>query len=92
MILTLIDVVTVRFHSDGRTNGNGFQIEYSTIAIFTDCGGNYTNASGVLTSPSYPNPYPRLADCIYLISQLSGKYINTSRGDPPLAGIYRKKV
>ena len=45
---------------------------------FTDCGGNYTNASGVLTSPSYPNPYPPGRDCIYLISYPNGKYVSIS--------------
>ena len=48
-----------------------------TVA-FTTCGGSYMNASGILTSPSYPNPYPRLADCIYLISQPNGTFVNIS--------------
>ena len=81
MTLTLIDVFTFRFHSDDDdydAGNNGFQLEYSTMELFTDCGGNYTNANGVLTSPSYPNPYPRLADCIYLISQPIGTYVNIS--------------
>ena len=45
---------------------------------FTDCGGTYTNASGIVTSPSYPNTYPPLAHCIYLISQPDGTYVNIS--------------
>ena len=53
----------------------GFQIEYSTYS-FT-CGGNFNNHSGVLSSPLYPNPYPT-ADCVYLISQPNGTYINIS--------------
>ena len=40
------------------------------------CGGNYSSASGILSSPSYPNPYPRQKDCIYLISQPPGAYVN----------------
>ena len=44
----------------------------------TECGGNYSDASGALFSPSYPNAYPELADCIYLISQPSGTFINIS--------------
>ena len=78
MTLTLIDVFTFRFHSDYDINRPGFQIEYSTIALFTDCGGSYTNASGILTSPSYPNPYPHPAECIYLISQPIGTFVNIS--------------
>ena len=77
--LTLIDVLTFRFQSRGYGNGNkGFQLEYSTIAFFTDCGGVYTNARSVLTSPSYPNPYPHPAECIYFISQPNGTYVNIS--------------
>ena len=44
--------------------------------IFTVCGGNYTNAAGILTSPSYPNLNQYMADCVYLISQPSGTFIN----------------
>ena len=40
------------------------------------CGGNYNNASGFMMSPSYPSPYPQMADCIYLISQPNGTYVN----------------
>ena len=78
MTLTLIGVFTSRFQSDSSENAPGFQIEYSSIAYIIDCGGNYTKASGILTSPSYPNPYPRLVDCIYLISQRNGTYVNIS--------------
>ena len=76
-----------RFHSNSGTHedtpgrpltvGKGFQIEYNTLQL-TTCGGNYSNASGVLTSPSHPNPYPDLADCVYLISQPNGTYVNIS--------------
>ena len=45
---------------------------------FPSCGGNYSNASGVLSSPSYPNSYPEMADCVYLISQPNGTYVNIS--------------
>ena len=75
MTFTLICALTFRFHSDNAINRPGFQLEYSSIALFTVCGGNYTNASGILTSPSYPKPYPRLTDCIYLISQPNGMYV-----------------
>ena len=78
MLVTRIGVFTFRFHSDGGGNRTGFQIEYNTVELSTNCGGNYTNASGILTSPSYPNPYPHLAHCIYLISQPNGMFVNMS--------------
>ena len=53
-------------------------MEYHTLELFTECGGIYSNSSGILTSPSYPNPYPYMADCVYLISQPNGTYVNIS--------------
>ena len=44
----------------------------------SECGGNYTNDGGFIISPSYPNPYPYAQDCIYLISQPKGTYVNIS--------------
>ena len=59
-------------------NDKGFQIEYNTLELFKECGGTYSNASGVLSSPSFPNQYPEWADCVYLISQPNGTYVNIS--------------
>lgn len=71
-----------RFKSDGGGTldyaTKGFQIVYNVLEFDTDCGGSYTNASALLSSPSYPNPYPILTDCVYLISQPKGTYINIS--------------
>jgi len=46
--------------------------------LFTSCGGSFSNFSGILTSPSHPNQYPELADCVYLITQPNGTYVNIS--------------
>ena len=59
-------------------NRPGFQIEYNTLELFTACGGTYSNTNGIISSPSYPDSYPRLADCVYLISQPKGAYVNIS--------------
>ena len=59
-------------------NNKGFFIQYKTLKPSTFCGGNYTHASGILSSPSFPNSYPQLANCIYLISQPYGSYVNIS--------------
>ena len=50
-----------------------------------ECGGNYLNSSGILSSPLYPLPYPHMADCVYLISQTSGIYIGASILDMDIA-------
>ena len=67
-----------RFQLNWEINAKGFQMEYLALKPVTRCGGNYTNASGVFSSPSHPNPYPNLADCVYLISQPNGSYVNIS--------------
>ena len=43
---------------------------------FQDCGGTYSNRSGVITSPSFPGQYPYNADCHYEIVKPIGTYIN----------------
>ena len=43
---------------------------------FSDCGGNFSDASGVLTSPNYPGNYPDDADCTFLISGPDDSYIS----------------
>ena len=58
-------------------NNKGFFIEYRALKP-SNCGGNYTHASGILSSPSYSNSYPQLANCIYLISQPNQAYVNIS--------------
>ena len=45
---------------------------------FTACGGNYSNSRDILSSPSHPNQYPEVADCVHLISTPSGTYVNIS--------------
>ena len=70
-----------RFSSYTSEPGAGFQIKYNSLDLFTMCGGTYSNESGVLASPSHPNAYPDLANCVYLISQPYGKYINISFGN-----------
>ena len=80
--LTSTNEINFRFHSHDSSylegNGKGFQIIYNSPQTITGCGGNYSNASGVLTSLSHPNPYPNLADCVYLISQPNGTFVNIS--------------
>ena len=51
------------------------QIKHFLWLIAVECGGHFTNASDILTSPLYPNQYPLLADCTYTISQPEGTYI-----------------
>ena len=74
----IINVCHFRFRSSARLNRAGFHIEYKALQGFTACGGSYSNASGVISSPLHPNLYPDQAGCVYLISQPKGSYINIS--------------
>ncbi len=40
------------------------------------CGGMSSSLSGLLRSPYYPNNYPSLRDCVYVISLPAGNGIN----------------
>ena len=46
------------------------------IHISTDgCGGTFTDASGIITSPGYPNTYGDNESCIYTIDQPNGTFV-----------------
>ena len=71
-----------RFSSNYFESGSGFKLEYETSYVSQwsynsgSCGGNFTTPYGFLTSPSYPDPYPEHAKCIYTISRPTGTYIS----------------
>ena len=45
------------------------------------CGGTFMNTTGVISSPRFPMSYPRMADCIYKITELIGNFINITIKD-----------
>ena len=71
-----------RFTSNYWDSGLGFQIGYESSDVsqpmnyrFGECNGYFSTPNGILTSPSYPDKYPRNADCVYTISQPTGTAI-----------------
>ena len=68
-----------RFTSNSFDNGLGFKLEYESINVTQwnysseACGGSFTAANGLLTSPTYPPTDGR--GCIYKISQPTSKII-----------------
>eukprot|EP00794_Sanderia_malayensis_P015619 gene15619-17196_t len=40
-----------------------------------DCGGIFTNTSGLFASPNFPNNYPNNMECVYIIQVAEGKMI-----------------
>ncbi|XP_011500246.1 PREDICTED: cubilin-like, partial [Ceratosolen solmsi marchali] len=51
--------ILIRFESDANLEEQGFSMKYEV-----ECGGIFTEPSGVLNSPFYPNYYPALKDYI----------------------------
>uniref|UniRef100_A0A8C4TF09 CUB domain-containing protein n=1 Tax=Erpetoichthys calabaricus TaxID=27687 RepID=A0A8C4TF09_ERPCA len=52
----------VRFVTDSSVSNHGFTAQYAAIMEQT-----FTNPTGQLTSPNYPNNYPVYRECIYRI-------------------------
>jgi hypothetical protein len=46
------------------------------LVLFPACGGLYSTPNGLISSPYYPNPYPGNRECVYIISQTAGTYVN----------------
>nr|KAG5692366.1 hypothetical protein BaRGS_007979 [Batillaria attramentaria] len=65
--------IIVKFHSDGSTSGMGFAANWTT-----DCGGLFTDTSGVIMSPGYPNNYRHNLRCNYTIVSDPEHYVMLS--------------
>ncbi|XP_058123035.1 cubilin homolog [Anopheles ziemanni] len=60
------------FHTDSSGEQMGFRAEWS----INGCGGDLTKPSGVLSSPNYPNPYPKETECHWTITTEPETVIN----------------
>ncbi|CAH1775425.1 unnamed protein product [Owenia fusiformis] len=58
----------IKFHSDASETDRGFHITYAANQAPSGCGGAFTEESGVVISPNYPNPYPHDAQCVWTIT------------------------
>ena len=47
----------------------------SQISLPSVCGGVFSQPSGTIQSPNYPEPYPHNKRCFYLLSQPVGNVI-----------------
>ena len=62
--------MAVIFRSNFDTNGSGFNATWSR-----SCGGTYTDDTGIIYSPGYPNNHENFQLCNYVISPGAGKHI-----------------
>ena len=49
------------------------------MTYISECGGNYTEENGMLSSPLFPYSYPYNAECIYLVTTPLDTYINVKK-------------
>ncbi|XP_063003684.1 cubilin [Elgaria multicarinata webbii] len=66
----------VHFHSNAFSSDRGFHITYTTAPADPNCGGNFTDSSGIIMSPYWPNSYLNNRQCIYIVRQPPGEKIN----------------
>ncbi|XP_066158935.1 cubilin [Euwallacea fornicatus] len=55
----------LKFNSDMSRTAAGFMIEWTSAT--TGCGGTLMSSTGSITSPQYPEPYSKNAECIWNI-------------------------
>ncbi|KAG2458577.1 CUBN protein, partial [Polypterus senegalus] len=60
-------MMTILFVSDSSLAVEGFSANYISINATTACEETFTEPTGQLTSPNYPNNYPVYRECIYRI-------------------------
>ena len=78
--LWLISYTIYRFASDHTGTNDGFVLEYHAVEEggsyhIGACNKNHSMQSGILTSPSYPKPYPNDITCFHNINVPRGKYV-----------------
>uniref|UniRef100_A0A8C3YL53 Cubilin n=1 Tax=Catagonus wagneri TaxID=51154 RepID=A0A8C3YL53_9CETA len=67
----------IHFHSDNQVNDQGFHITYLTSPSDLHCGGNFTDAEGLLSS-DLSGPFTHNRQCIYIITQPVGEQIQVN--------------
>ncbi|NXK39824.1 UVS2 protein, partial [Piprites chloris] len=62
----------VEFASDESITATGFKASYNRV----NCGDTFRDSNGVITSPNYPNKYPKNRACFWIISSPVGYKIS----------------
>ncbi|XP_063777593.1 cubilin [Pseudophryne corroboree] len=67
--------MVVLFVTDSSTALEGFSASYISINASTACDAAYTQETGVVSSPNYPNNYPNNRECVYTLTADINKQI-----------------
>ncbi|XP_030055456.1 cubilin isoform X1 [Microcaecilia unicolor] len=69
------NTMTLLLVTDASIASEGFSANYISIDASRACNEDFTDASGVFTSPNHPNNYPNNRECIYTITVGTNKQI-----------------
>ncbi|KAM4705286.1 LOW QUALITY PROTEIN: cubilin [Rhinophrynus dorsalis] len=69
------NTMALKFVTDTADVTEGFSANYISLNASTVCDITYTEASGIFTSPNYPNNIPNNLECIYTITVETSKQI-----------------
>ncbi|KAH3692443.1 hypothetical protein DPMN_194284 [Dreissena polymorpha] len=67
--------LTVLFESDSSVSHEGFAASYVGLNASTLCGSDLSDATGVITSPNFPDGYPHERQCTWTITAPDGYQI-----------------
>ncbi|KAF6018837.1 CUBN [Bugula neritina] len=73
LVTSTTNFLYLKFRTDSSVNSRGFSATW-TIA----CGGLYTEQTGVITSPYWPDSYPHAKVCRYMLSARENQLIEVS--------------
>ncbi|XP_012276352.1 cubilin [Orussus abietinus] len=72
-ITSMSNQIYLKFVSDSSRSEKGFSLLWDSTTI--GCGGTLTSTNGAITSPNYPQPYTRSAECTWKIVVSAGSVV-----------------
>lgn len=69
----------LKFHSDVTYGARGFNASYKSVPL--TCGGKFTADSGVIYSTNYPQNYPHMQNCEWLLQVNQNYLVNLTFSD-----------
>uniref|UniRef100_A0A2H8TEF1 Cubilin n=1 Tax=Melanaphis sacchari TaxID=742174 RepID=A0A2H8TEF1_9HEMI len=68
VLTSLGNRLTIIFKTDHSVAQDGFMLNYISLNKAQACGGNFFTREGFIKSPNFPNEYPKLKDCTWIIN------------------------
>ncbi|VVC39264.1 EGF-like, conserved site,EGF-like calcium-binding domain,CUB domain,EGF domain,EGF-like calcium- [Cinara cedri] len=68
ILTSLGNQLTIIFKTDHSVALDGFMLTYSSLKNAQMCGGNFFTSEGFIQSPGFPDNYPNMKNCIWVIN------------------------